>query len=182
MPRKNKNTKSKLKQFRWATFPGLAIVVAVLFGLVGVVTYLQSNALKDSTQVVSLYLTPSSARITRGNTIAVNVMVNTLNQPVNAVQANLSYPADYLEFVAIDATNSAFSIEAQAIGGNGSVQIARGNFQPITGAAQLATVHFRAKLPTRSAPVSFSSGSEIIHATSFQNILIKTVGAKYTIR
>lgn len=161
---------------------------ALLFGLVGVYAYFSASAApKNQTTtapVVNLSLSPSSARVAVGQTISVGVWVTVPNasQYTNAVQANVSYPVDLFDFVSVDATNSPFTVEAQSVGGNGSVMIGRGSYTQLTGSQYLATINLKAKAPARSANISFTSGSQVIDAVSFQNILASTSGAKFSIR
>ena len=73
----------------------------------------------------TLYLSPASGSVSKGSILTVSIRENSGNEPVNSVQANLSYPANLLDFVSIN-SSSAWGVVAQNSGGSGSVQIARG--------------------------------------------------------
>ena len=56
----------------------------------------------------TLYLSPASKTVNNGENFAVSVYTNTGGDPVNAVQANLSYPTATLQFISVDSSGSAF--------------------------------------------------------------------------
>lgn len=128
----------------------------------------------------TLSLSPSSSSVSQGSTLTVTVRVNS-DEPVNAVQANLSYPANLLDFVSIGST-SAFSIVAQSSGGGGSVQIGRGALPAVSGSQSVATVRFRAKTNTGTAAISFAGGSSVVSANSNNNIMTGSSGGNYSLK
>ena len=105
----------------------------------------------------------------------------TSDEPVNGVQANLSYPANLLDFVSIG-SSSAFSVVAQNSGGGGSVQIGRGALPAVSGTQTVATVRFKPKTGSGTAAVNFTGGTQVVSANSNQNILTSSRGASYTLR
>ncbi len=127
-----------------------------------------------------LYLSPSSRSVVIGGTLSVGVRVNTGGDTVNAVQANLSYPADKLDFLSISASGSAFEIQAENSGGGGNVRIARGTLSGAAGDKLVATVNFRAKTDNGSAAISFAGGSSVVRSSDNQNTLAGTPGGNYT--
>ncbi len=129
----------------------------------------------------NLYLSPASGSVSKGSILTVNIRENSGSEPVNSVQANLSYPADSLDFVSIG-SSSAWGVVAQNSGGGGSVNIARGALPPVSGDQLVASVRFKAKKDTGSASISFASGSEVDSSNSNSNILSGTSGGTYTMR
>ena len=129
----------------------------------------------------TMSLSPGSSSIAQGSTLTVSIYENSGDEPVNAVQANLSYPADLLDFVSIS-SSPAFSIGAQNSGGGGGVQIARGALPAVTGNQVVAYVRFKAKTSSGSAAVGFAGGSSVISANSNSNILAGTSGANYSLK
>jgi hypothetical protein len=127
----------------------------------------------------SLYISPATKTVTKGNDIAAAIYEDSGSATVNAVQANLSYPTS-LTFVSIDAAGSAFSIAAQGTGGGGSVKIGRGTTTPVSGPQLIATVHFTAA-SAGAASVSFASGSAVIRSTDNGAEALTETGATYTI-
>src|SRR4051812_45178950 len=73
----------------------------------------------------NLYFTQNNLMV-NGSSLYVQVHANSVNTPVNAVQADFTYPTGLLTFVSIDSASSAFDITASQTGGSGSVSIQRG--------------------------------------------------------
>src|SRR4051812_4395571 len=67
--------------------------------------------------VGTLYLSPSTLIVANGATFTVDIHESSGTEPVNAVQANLTYSETQLDFVGIDSSTSAFGTEAEATGG-----------------------------------------------------------------
>jgi len=132
----------------------------------------------------TLYVTPASAAVNNGENIAISVRVNTAGEQINAVQANLSYSQDKLQFLNIDASTSAFSVPAENSGGSGIVRIARslaGGQAPLSGDFMVAIVNFKA-IASGSASVSFDSSSLVAKAVvPAVDILGTSTGGAYTI-
>lgn len=162
----------------------IALVVIALFAGIGVYKYVTTDAAPKNRQQssVGLYANPSSGRIKTGDTVSMQVWVDTLTQPTTAVQANITYPTQFFEFVAIDTSTSEFGIDVQASGGDGVIKIARGNFAKLTGKHLVATIQLRALTKASSANLNFTAESEIINADTFQNILATSSGAKFSIQ
>jgi hypothetical protein len=109
----------------------------------------------------SIYLSPGAQSISQGSTFYVSVRVNT-GSSIDAVQANLSYPTDKLDYLGISYGGTAFEIQAQSSGGGGSIKIGRGTLSPKSGDRLVATISFRAKVGSGSASVSFTGGTEAV--------------------
>ena len=113
----------------------------------------------------SLSLSPASTSAVIGSSFNIGIYVNTGGNNVNAVQANLTYPANQLDFVSIS-SSAAFGVDAQSTGGGGSVTIARGNIQPVSGNQLVATVRFKAKVSTGTATISFRDGTSVVSGST----------------
>lgn len=124
----------------------------------------------------SLYLSPSGASVASGSSIALYVRVNATSA-VDAVQANLSYPADKLTFLS-SYGGDAFEIQAENSGGNGSIRIGRGTLSAKSGDNLIATISFRAIPSSGSASIGFTSGSEAVKGGSV--VVSATSGATIT--
>lgn len=186
MPKKTtrKSSGKFIKSFN--TPLAIALIVAVAFGAVGTYNYFRSDAAPKGSspkqqQSVSLAVSPASSKVNVGDTVSVQVWVDSLNESTTAVQANLTYPTSAFQFVAIDDTNSAFGIAVQAVEEGGVIKIARGNFEKLTGKQLVATVNLRAIAKLQNASVKFTTGSEVINAATYQNMLATTVDAKYNV-
>lgn len=129
----------------------------------------------------TLYLSPASATVNVGSNFSVAVRVNTGGDAVNAVQANLSYPASLLDFVSISGAGSAFEIQAESSGGNGQIRIGRGTVQPVSGDALVATITLKGKA-SGTATVSFNGDSAVVRSSDSANILSSTQSGTYTVQ
>jgi hypothetical protein len=133
------------------------------------------------TIAASIYLSPGAKTVSPGSTFYVSVRENSGSDAVNAVQANLTYPTDQLDFLGVGAGGSAFGIDASSGGSGGSIQIARGSIgQGVTGDRLIATVTFRAKTGG-TASVSVAGGSSLVRGSDQANIFSGGAGATYTI-
>jgi hypothetical protein len=112
----------------------------------------------------SLYVSPSGTSVAGGSSFSLYVRVNATST-VDAVQANLSYPAEKLTFLGSYA-GSAFEIQAESSGGGGSIRIGRGTLSAKSGDQLVATISFRAIPSSGSATVAFTSGSEAVKGGS----------------
>jgi len=128
----------------------------------------------------SLYLSPSSGSVIGGSTITLGIRENSGSTEVNAVQANLSYPANLFDVTAVN-SSSAFNIVAENSYGNGSIKIGRGALPAVKGDQLVASVTFTAKTTSGTARVSFVSGSEVDSASNNTNILSSKSGGNYTL-
>src|SRR5438270_13860496 len=57
-----------------------------------------------NTYASTLTLTSNETQLNVGDTVSVQIILNTEGEDINAVAANLSYPGDKLEVVSIDST------------------------------------------------------------------------------
>lgn len=129
----------------------------------------------------TLYLSPASGSVSKGSILTVSVRENSGNEPVNSVQANLSYPANLLDFVSIS-SSSAWGVVAQNSGGGGSVQIARGALPAVSGDQLVASVRFRAKTDSGTASINFASDSAVVSASSNKDVKSGERGSSYTLK
>lgn len=145
----------------------------------------QNSSQTPPTEAVSkLYLSPSSQNLASGAQITVEIREDSGNTPVNAVQANFSYPADKLTFVSIDYSGSGFDVQAQEKTETGQILIGRGSFEAKTGDQLIAKVNFQAASGPTSAELKFQAGSSLISATTHKDTLSSdsSKGAVYTIQ
>ena len=119
----------------------------------------------------SITLVPSSQMVANNATVTVDIYEDSLAQNVNAVQSDLTYTTDKLEYVSIDDTGSAFGVSAQKMGANGKVVIARGTITPVKGKQLVAKVTFKAIAASGDAAVSVANSSQILRSDTNTNIL-----------
>ena len=160
---------------------GRLLVFGVVFAVIGVYFLWRALAVPPPP---TIYLSPETRTLAINTTFTVQVRENSSTTSVNAVQANISYPASLVDFVSIDATGSAFPTEAQSSGGNGQVNIARGVIGDATGDQLVATITFRTKTTGGAANMAFTSGTALVSSTNNQDILPSlsaTGGGTYTV-
>jgi hypothetical protein len=160
----------------------VAVAAAIVVGLAGYTMF--SIAAVDPGP--KLYLQPGSGTYAVGETIGLDVRLKTDGKNVNAVQADLDYPARNLRYVSIEADGSAFSIEAEASGGNGRVSIARGSTTGVVGDVFVAKVWFevlgvQGNKKNNSITVSFADTSMAVSSADNQDILKVKQSGQYTI-
>jgi len=149
----------------------LAIISAVL---ISAAFFLAENVSAGG----SFYLSPASKTVPQNATFSVAVRVSSTD-PINSVSAYLSYPADKLDFVSISTSGSAFDMQVENVGGGGQVKISRGLVGVVTGDKLIATVNFRAKLSSGSAPITFAAGTAASNANG-DLVVSATSGGTYT--
>ncbi len=115
---------------------------------------------------VSLYLSPASGSFTVGSTFAVSIYVNTGGNAINAVQADLSFPADKLQVVSPDSGKSFIQIWVAQPGysnteGTLHFQGALPSPGITTSAGLVATITFRV-INTGTAAVRFLDTSRVL--------------------
>jgi hypothetical protein len=178
--------KNNLKKIKAKSqFSGKSLLVfGLIFAAVGGYIIWRSLA---APAAPSVYLTPASQSFGPSTTFTIQLRENSGATPVNAIQANLSYPASLVNFVSIDATASAFATQAQNSGGAGVVNIARGTCggcAALTGDQLVATLTFQTKTTSGTAAVPFTAGTALINSNTNQDILgslANTQGGSYTI-
>lgn len=135
---------------------------------------------RSSNAAGSFSLSPGTKSVPQGANFTVIVRVNTGGDPVNAVQANLSYPVDKLDFIGVSASGSAFEIQAEGSGGGGAVRLGRGTVSTKNGNLTVGNVTFRAKANSGSATVNFAGGSAVVRSTDNANIFSGGGGGTYS--
>jgi len=139
--------------------------------------------------LATMSLSPSSQSLQVNNNLALEVRLNTGGNQVTAVSSYLNFDTSKLQFVSIDATGSAFSVQAEGEVAGNQVKISRGQAAPgVTGSNVLvAKVNFKA-IATGTANVSFAmtaagqGPSRVIKSDGLgTDILSTTTGGAYTI-
>lgn len=170
-------TASLTKKFK----PSLKQLTIVVLIAVAVGTYFILNSLAAAT---TMFVSPASGNKNLGETFVVEVRANSDTEPVNAVRANLSFPTDKLQFVSIDTSASAYSIEAANTGSNstGTVRMERGvsGGSSLTGNQLIARVTFQA-VGLGAAAINVDATSVVVRSSDNTNILATRTGTSYTV-
>ena len=128
-------------------------------------------AVPSSVFAATFSLSPTSGTYSKGSTLKVNVNVVTGGENVNAVQANITYPADKLQFSSVSTSGSALTIIAEKTGGGGVVRIGGGTPTPgFSGSKFIASVNFIVLADSGSATLSFAGDSAILKDADNSNI------------
>jgi chitodextrinase len=127
-----------------------------------------------------LYLAPASSTTALGSTFTVTVHENSGSDAVNAVEADLTYPTNLLQFVSSDGSTSPFTVQAANTGGNGTVTLSRGNQTALTGDQVVAVLTFKT-LAVGQASIAFASSSALVRASDQTNVLVTTTPGIYTV-
>lgn len=131
----------------------------------------------------TLSLSPSSGTFSKGQVIKVNVNVSTGGEYVNAVQANVVYPADKLKFSSVSTGGSVLSIIAEKGGGGGYVKIGGGTPTPgFSGNKFIGSINFVALTDSGNAVLSFAGDSVILRDSDNSNIYSGGTTASYTLK
>ncbi len=150
-------------------------MVALFIALIGIYFVSRGHAASSSLSVI-----PASSNVALGSTFTVTIRENSGIDTVNAVQADLTYPATKLQFNSIDVTSSAFSVQATNTGGAGTISIARGTSTPVSGDQIVAVVSFTA-IGTGAANVAFAASSAVLSSVTNTNLLTITNPGVYTV-
>lgn len=148
----------------------------------------QSSPVPVRTQVlgtttVRLYINPATNSASVGGTVSVQVRADSASSTVNAVQANISYPAASLDVVSVDTSSSAFTIQAEQILTSGNIRLARGNIAPLSGDNLVGVINFKVKSASISPiSITFDTTSSLLsNTTPPVNILTNTLPATISV-
>ncbi len=128
----------------------------------------------------TLYLTPSSSTTALGSTFTVTVYENSGTDAVNAVEADLTYPSNLLQFVSSDPSTSPFTVQAANTAGNGTVTLSRGNQTALTGDQVVSVLTFKT-VAIGQATIAFASSSALVRASDQANVLVGTTSGTFTV-
>ncbi|MDQ3015062.1 MAG: hypothetical protein M3Q73_04315 [bacterium] len=150
------------------------LIIAVLFGQTA------------SVFAASLSLSPSSGIYTTGQTIAVNILLATPNQSVNAVSGKLTFNTDKLQAVTISKAGSIVQIwAAEPSFSNSEGSITYEGVIPNPGyqgpGGRILTVYFKVKTAGTKASVIFGSASALANDGLGTNVLTNFTNAEYSL-
>lgn len=95
-----------------------------------------------------LLLAPTTGKFYIGDTVSIALLVNTLNQSVNAVEGKITFPSDKLEVISISKEGSIISLWAQEpVTSSNSIAFSGGLPSPgfIGAAGKIITISFNVK-------------------------------------
>lgn len=180
----NKKTNSNLVSRKALSFRELLVFGLIFAGVGGYIIWRSFAAPLPPT----IYLNPQTQTLAASTTFTVQVRENSGTSTVNAVQANLSYNTSLLTFVSVSTTGGAFTTQAQATGGNGTINIGLGTCggcAAVSGDQLVATITFTTAATGGTASVPFTTGTALVSNTTNTDLLggslANTGGGTYTI-
>lgn len=108
----------------------------------------------------SIYVSPASATVQKGNNVTVEVRINP-GVATDGVEFTMSYDTAKLQFVSMNAGGSPYPLELASSGGSGSVQMTRGHLTGTVSAnnSLITKVTFKALAGGTSATLGLSGNS-----------------------
>jgi hypothetical protein len=114
------STRSLRRRFNKTWLIILALVVIVIASILAYNSHASAPVASSSsyhntggTKIPNLSLVPATEKVPLSSGLSIKIWANTGGQKVNAVETNLSYPIDKLNFVSVDSTASAFGLSVQ---------------------------------------------------------------------
>lgn len=136
------------------------------------------------------YLDPASKSSKVGDKITISVRVNTGSECTNAVEANVKYPTNLLQYGSTDVTGSNFQVVAPSRNADGVVSLQQGSTNNcngkgagtgVNGDQLIGKVTFTV-IATGTADLSFVDGSIAVSSEDNKtNVAKNTTGATYTL-
>ena len=157
-------------------------VAAGVVGIALVVIGFFVVSTRAATGAATLSVSPATAIVANGSAFSVQVYEDSGTATVNAVQANLTYPANSLTLTSISTTGTSFPLEAQSSGSGGTITMARainGGTSPVTGKQLVATLNFTSSMTTGSATVDFTTGSAVVSSVDNTALVLTTQSGTY---
>lgn len=161
----------------------ISVIVAGLLILsisyLGIKTYQDSKAATGG----AITLTPSSGTYTSGSNISVTISEDSGTEPVNSVQASLTYDPAKLQYVSVT-EGGAFPIAAATQTSTpGVFRVARATQDtPLTGIKPIVTVNFKVLGASGTADIGVDKAySFLASATNNQDILLTVGSASFTV-
>lgn len=188
--KQTKSVKAEIKSKNNLKFAIVASII-VLFGAIGSYFVFFGKAEVPVTVVPdppTVYMSPTTQSLAINTEFIVEVRESSGASPVNAVQANISYPVDKFDFVAADFSTSAFGVEAEKKVDTalGTINIGRGTSggTSVLDDQLVGKLTFRSKAAGGAGAINFTSNTALVSATDNVSLLAATTplgNATYTV-
>jgi hypothetical protein len=146
-------------------------ILIVLAAFAGALISTTKNVSADGS--ASLYFSPACGPVYNGNSVSIDVHVNSGTTPVNVVQSDINYSSSQFDVVSVSAASGWTQVQNDT-STPGSIIFAAFSSPPgssIAGDNVVANVVFRAKANSGLASLSFANTSSVIEASGNTNIL-----------
>lgn len=176
------------------------IVLLAAFVMTAGLLFAAKGAHAASTVTVHYYLTPASASVTNGQSLAVQVWEDSGPDSINTIQANLSYPASGLSLNSVTYDGSNFDSGAsgsEGAAGAGTIKISRIFLRKtvngtteygVSGAQLIGTIYFSVTATSGTQTVSFDNTSaawtppsDLNDPSTVQSATITSTPGSYTL-
>jgi len=122
---------------------------------------------ETKTNQVGIYLQPEDVSANNGEEFVINIIENSNEEPVNAVEARLSFDPTLLQYVSVENSKD-FEIVAGTKNDNGVITVSRATVTKKSGNKLVASLKFK---PIKSGQAEIKTdGSIIASATSHSDI------------
>lgn len=128
----------------------------------------------------TLYFSPSSGSLSKGQNLTVYVRVNSGQENINAVSANLLYPASQFAINSVTVNESVLPVVAEKVVGGGIIKISGGSYTPFSGDKLLATVNLNVNSDVSVASLGFGEDSAVVRSGDNMNDLSVRQGASFS--
>lgn len=138
--------------------------------------------LAGSASAAVVYILPGQGNFSRGETVSLDIKINSEGEGINAAQGKISWPAGILEFIEADKAASAFNfwLEEPTASGN-SLSFICGTAKGISGEAlQILRIKFKT-LAAGAAEVSLAEAAVTASDGKGTNVLSLVKGASYRV-
>lgn len=138
----------------------------------------------SASEPAAMYLTPAVSTVNTNSNLVVQLRLNTGNEPVNAIQASLSYPAQTLQVAEIETPASLTKFPSfEDVTDSGTIELTRVAFpKPIIGEQLVVIIKFNVLADSGTAAVNVNNDKSAAYSSnSNTNILKDTKGGEYTI-
>lgn len=158
-----------------------AALISISVGMVSYHKYTSTNSLATQNGKGILFLhSPNTGKLAVGQTIAVAVYEDSGATPVNAVQGDITYPADKLQLVSVQNGDVFSQVAATDTSTVGLVRMARSiqaKTSSVEGAKQVATLQFKV------LPISNASGTTVqLGINQATSLLVRTADSQNILR
>jgi len=153
--------KTKTSQRKRLTSGVLGSFIELIVATVLIVPLMASAGIVQAASNAYFTLSPPTGSFSVGSNIVIRISeTSTSEDNVSAVQANLSYPTAYLQFVSTNWSIGPFTLVGQNTGGSGVVNLGIASTAVVSGEQNVADVTFSV-LATGPVGITMSSGSNI---------------------
>ncbi|HVW23596.1 MAG TPA: hypothetical protein VHB51_03915 [Candidatus Saccharimonadales bacterium] len=136
--------------------------LTLLAAPLGLLAALVAPALPALAAGASITLDSNTSTVANGGSLVVAIYMNGGGQGVNAVEADISYPASQLQYVGFSSTGTAFEIGASSGGSNGLATVDRGTTSSVSGSGLVGTMTFKALVGSGSANIGVAGSSSLV--------------------